>query len=310
MTKITLSLVLIVFKFLLVCGLQEPYRNSIVDTCSIEKKSCQLHNDNLIDSISAIDVAECRQLCFDFDFCKFFSHFGPNNYPISDYCMLFSSCAVLEDCNDCYTEDKLCYGSCGSNVESKLGDNVIESISDMALEHGCKKHCLDNANCLYYTHYGKENDHYPDLCVLLSDLKAPLEECNHCVTSIPDCKNYPPKACKFTINDEDVFYDSYLFNSTETTVKFPLAANLECEATLLAIGDGGKGDYYGGGGSGYVKSDLINIYFTEYQVKRRDCPNEDTTCVLDKEGNMVLYANKGEDGNFHGGHAHGGNGYR
>jgi len=307
MEKITLCL--IAFKFLLVCGLQEPNQNVLFDTCPVENKFCQLHQDNLIDSISAIDIDECRQLCIDLNECKFLSYFGSNNYPIYDYCMLFSSCEVLEDCNDCFSENKQCYGPCGSKVESKLGDNVIEFITDMELEDDCKKLCLDNANCLYYTHYGKENDHYPDLCVLLSDIKAPLEECSHCVTSVPDCKNYPPSACKFTVNDEDMLYDSYLFNSTETIVKFPLAANLECEATFLAIGDGGNG-YTGGGGSGYVKSDLINIYSTEYQVKRRDCPNEDTTCVLDKEGNVVLNANKGGNGgNNYGGNGYSGGGY-
>ena len=54
-----------------------------------------------------------------------------------------------------------------------------------------------------------------------------------------DCKNnfY---TCKFTINDENTFYDSYLFNSYKTIVKFPLASNLACEATFIAIGNGGK----------------------------------------------------------------------
>ena len=87
---------------------------------------------------------------------------------------------VLESCEDCYTEDKLCNGVCGRKLESKLDDNVIEFIPNVVLEHSCKILCLDDIDCLYYTHYGKDNDHYPDLCVLLSDIKAPFQECEHC----------------------------------------------------------------------------------------------------------------------------------
>ena len=75
------------------------------------------------------------------------------------------------------------------------------------------------------------------------------------------------KKSKFSFNDEDMIYDSYLFNSSETTVKFPLATNLDCEATIVAIGKGGPGYCGRGGGSGYVKSDLITINSFNYEVK-------------------------------------------
>ena len=88
------------------------------------------------------------------------------------FALFCSSCSILDNCNDCYTEDRLCHGSCGSNVESKFADNVIEFITDVELEHDCKTQCLDNSNCVYYTHYGKENDHNSDLCILLSDIKG------------------------------------------------------------------------------------------------------------------------------------------
>ena len=83
-------LILVALKFLLVCGLRESYENPIFDTCSIEQKYCQLHNDTLIDSISGFDAEECRQLCIDMDYCKFFTHFGSSSYPFSNHCMLFS----------------------------------------------------------------------------------------------------------------------------------------------------------------------------------------------------------------------------
>ena len=161
--------------------------------------------------------------------------------------MLFSTCSVLENCEDCYTEDKLCYGSCGRNLESKFDENVIEFVPDIVLEHSCKTLCLENTDCLYYTHFGKDNIHYPDLCVLLSDIKAPFQECEHCVTSVPDCKD-SSYACKFTINNENTFYYSYAFTSSDNTVQFPLASKLACQAKFVAIGGGGRSiSDYGGG---------------------------------------------------------------
>ena len=58
-------------------GFLEAFENSPVDTCSVENRMCEIHEDNLISSISAIEVEECRQLCFDLDYCIYFSHFGP-----------------------------------------------------------------------------------------------------------------------------------------------------------------------------------------------------------------------------------------
>ena len=41
--------------------------------------------------------------------------------------MLFANCQVLEYCGEnCKTELKLCYGSCGKNIEGKMTDNVID----------------------------------------------------------------------------------------------------------------------------------------------------------------------------------------
>ena len=185
------ALILVTFAFLFdtTYGFLENFENSAA--CSVENRMCKIHEDNFISSMSAIEVEKCRQLCFDLDNCMYFSHFGPDNYPIKNYCMLFSSCPVLGNCVDCYTEDKLCYGSCGKNVESPLEDNVIEFIPDTVLEHNCKTLCLNNAKCMYYTHFRKDDPNYPDLCVLMTEIKAPFQECEHCVTSVPDCKNKP-----------------------------------------------------------------------------------------------------------------------
>ena len=102
-----------------------------------------------------------------------------------------------------------------------------------------------------------------------------------------ECKNNP-NSCKFTINNENTFYDSYLFNSSKATIKFPLASNHGCQATFVAIGYGGSFGYHFGGGSGYVEYVVIDISSTEYEVEYSSIKN--------KEGEMIIHANGGGSG--------------
>ena len=254
MKKAAFLLIQLTFQFYLVYGFLEPFENSSLDTCSVEKRSCQIHEDNLMNSLSGIEVEECRQPCFDLNDCKYFSYFGPENYPLKNYCMLYSSCSLLESCEDCYTEDKLCHGSCGRNIESTLEANVIEFKPDVLLEHSCKILCLDRTACII-----------PIMEKTMNTIPIFVFSSPICMTSVPDCENNS-YACKFTINNENTFYDSYLFNSSETNVKFPLASNLACQATFVAIGPGGQGSRDYGGGSGNVEYVVIDISSSEYEV--------------------------------------------
>ena len=217
----------------------EAYNDYFIDTCSIENNSCEIHDENLIESFANTDLEECRELCGYLENCNYFSHFGSDNFPTSNFCMLFSSCSVLEHCGqDCYTEDKLCHGSCGRNFESKQDENVIRWIPDVELERNCKGICLADDSCLYYTYYEQESDHYPNLCILLSDLLSPAQECKHCVTSIPDCSNNSYISCKFTINSDQTEHDSHVFTNVSDiiNVTFSPVASLACKATIVAIG--------------------------------------------------------------------------
>ena len=135
------------------------------------------------------------------------------------------------------------------------------------------------------------------LTFFLSNL---AQECDNFLTSVPDCKNNLD-TCKFTINDENTFYDSYLFNCFKTTVKFPLASKLACEATFIAIGNGGKssGNISGGygGGSGYIKNVVIDISSSEYEVTVGESSFKGDSFVKNKEGETIINAPKGGDAN-------------
>ena len=276
----------------------ESYNDFPLDTCSVEKKFCKVNEDNLIEIIIEItDLEECRQRCGDVENCQYFSHFGVNSFPFSDYCALYSSCSLLEDCGeDCYTEDELCNGSCGRNFESIKVDNVIEFIPDVESERNCKGICLADPDCFYYTYYGIESDHNPHLCILLSDLSSPSQECENCFTSLPNCNNTSYISCKFTIDSNQTLRDSLVFTNVDdiVNVTFSPSASLGCKATIIAIGGGGDGDSYGGGGSGYVESEVIDISSTKYEVSVGDWRQD--SFVREKNGQNILLAQPGGHG--------------
>ena len=310
MKEFTSFFVLLNLVFPLVHSHSESYADFPFDTCSIENKSCEIHSDSFIESFTVNDLEECRQLCEYSENCQYFSHFGANNFPLSNHCILFSNCLVLEDCGDCYTEDRLCHGSCGRSFESKHDDNVIELIPDVELERTCKGLCRANADCLYYTHYGRDSAYFPHLCILLSDLPSPSQECENCVTSIPDCSNTSYISCKFSIDSDLILNDSFVFTNVDDTINvtFSLSASLGCKATVIAIGGGGYnyGHGYGGGGSGYVMSDVIDVSSTEYQVSVGQQGQESVFRI--KNGQNVITAQAGRDG-LDSGDTNGGDGY-
>ena len=87
------------------------------DSCWVEEQACLVEGDNLLASIPSVpDVTACRQLCQDTDGCELLSHFGAESFPFREHCLLFSSCGSLHACQNCTTEDRYCYSTCGANV--------------------------------------------------------------------------------------------------------------------------------------------------------------------------------------------------
>ena len=224
--------------------------------------------------------------------------------------------------NSCYSNDSSLDSSCGRNFESQLVDNVIEWIPDVEEELNCKSICLEDAGCLYYTYYDKENEDDPNLCILLSDLLSPIQECEHCITSLPNCNDTSYISCKFSINSDQTLLDSHVFTNifdaiSGIYVSFSPSASLGCQATVVAIGGGGSGGRseagcYGGGGSGYVKSDVIDISSKGYQVlvDIRNDYAQYPWIVRKMNGEDILYAWSGETGCRNGGNGYsGGGGY-
>ena len=97
-----------------------------------------------------------------------------------------------------------------------------------------------------------------------------------------------------------------MFTSLDNTVQFPLASNLACKATFVAIGSGGNSRCSGcGGGSGYISNVLVNISSTEYEVTVGGRYDVGDSFIKNTEEVTIIKANRGGNAYFGGG----GNGY-
>merc|ERR1711892_617486 len=237
------------------------------DRCTLDNQACQA--DSIIDTFGGVNLEECRALCSDTADCKFITFFGPESFPLHDYCFLFSDCSIQLDCEDCVTETEVCFDTCSTSTEGRLGEeNILDIKFDVEAEVQCKLLCRENSACEVYTYFHSWDETlkiFPNSCFLTSRLVEPIQTCDNCKTGYPDCDNLPttttaptPK-CGFTIDDSPTVYQSFMFTkTTPTNVSVSKPQHANCLLNIVLVGGGGASDY-GGGGSGYVKKHTINI---------------------------------------------------
>ena len=126
--------------------------------CSVEGEACDVGKKNLLTSYAGVEtVRECEALCADNLDCEFITHFGPDSFPFRNYCMLFSECGRLTECQDCTTSttsEELCFPPfCSSKLEGPLKENVLEIIPGVEDERSCKAACRNQSECKAYTYY-------------------------------------------------------------------------------------------------------------------------------------------------------------
>ena len=150
--------------------------------------------DNIISINTGVStLVYCRQLCHDEPACAFLTYYGPDSFPFSDNCILYSSCEGLYPCENCFTEESSClpvdFQVCSSSLESHLGDNMLQFITNVEDEANCKSKCSGVDDCTFYTYHNLSDPGIPGGCFLLSnlDLGVPLKSCPHCKTGPLDC---------------------------------------------------------------------------------------------------------------------------
>ena len=78
--------------------------------CYVDNEACDTNEDNLITSITGVtSLEDCRAHCYGESLCKFFTYYGPDSFPLSNICMILSSCEDTFQCDDCHSEDSFCF---------------------------------------------------------------------------------------------------------------------------------------------------------------------------------------------------------
>ena len=79
--------------------------------CYIDNEACDTTENNLIDTITDVrSLEECRGLCYrNYTLCNFFTFYGPDSFPLSNICMILSSCDETFQSDGCHSEDSFCF---------------------------------------------------------------------------------------------------------------------------------------------------------------------------------------------------------
>jgi len=286
---------------------------SSLDTCSVTNQACEGH-DNLINAFPEIySIQECRELCKNTARCNVYSYHGKDNFPFDNFCMTYTKCSLLHDCEDCFTEAKPCFDVCDIQTEGSFGHDTVAVITNVVDEPSCVIQCRMNQDCKFYTYYTASDPDYPSWCILLSDIKDPIKPCLHCRTGFPDCKVISPDFCHFSVGDNDKLTS---YKATDTyeniTLGFPAEALFSsCDLTIIAIGGGRSHDssyYRSGGGSGYIETASISPIANRPLLVNVGAVNEESR-VDTAAGENILRAQPGKHGtDYNGGDGYSGGG--
>merc|ERR1712179_633005 len=153
--------------------------------CSEDNVACIAHTDNLVEYIGGIsDVDECRQLCNDESQCQYLTYYDSTSFPYSEACFLLKNCDERVLCENCRSEKKNCFPSCGYAYTGKIDNNVLELLPDVASTLDCGNSCHALEDCTFYTFFPDSNN-----CYLLSELLEPIQSCTNCLTGPDTCKD-------------------------------------------------------------------------------------------------------------------------
>ena len=223
-----------VFSFLIifVSGATDGDMDSPV-TCSREGVVCEYGQDNLLDQVPGVPTVDmCRQLCIDMENCQYFTFFNENATPVPGFCELFKSCETVNNCSNCHTEHIECTRTCGTNVIGDLVENIQDVISNIESEMACKKLCLQNSTCSFYTFFLANDTLYHGSCFLLTEFVFPAQPCSTCITGPVDCSS--GVGCSLNMNGESS--QSLMLTDVSKTSEISInGLGGSCSLTLLVV---------------------------------------------------------------------------
>jgi len=231
--------------------------------CTLENQMCEMH-ENVITIVTGVSsIAECKVICDEEATCQYLTYYKEESPSLSEACVLYTSCDVLRDCKGCITASVACQqltGLCSQPLESHIGNNLLEFVSDLPEEEDCHAACFTEKLCSFYRFHASTDPVFPGACFLLTHLLAPVLPCQHCRTGLSDCSD--TNGCFFLLDDTTVANTTTSLLVTDTfspTAVQPVALGT-CSLNIVAIGGGGGSSNSGaGGGSGHVLATTHNI---------------------------------------------------
>merc|ERR1719295_942002 len=248
--------------------------NEDMEQCgSCKNSGCVVHNENLVKTVPGVwSVEECWDLCRNESACTHLTYFQKEAFPLKNFCYLFSSCEMQNDCSDCVTEAVDC--TCSSSVIGTIDDtNFLKDIPDVNGERDCRQACAKTDECQFYTYLSDQLQ-----CLLLSHLMQPLIKCEYCRTGQVDCSATPStttlstttstmtttqtttaynQPCRIVLPGGEVT-THHKFEASDGTVNITIQDQTGCQLRALLVGGGGGGDL-AGGGSGYFNIHQLQV---------------------------------------------------
>ena len=173
---------------------------------------------------------------------------------------------------------------CSAPIEGTLGSNVVAVIDNVDSAEECDLSCVAEEQCSVYT-FQKSNE--STTCSLLTALGEPINECDSCVTGLPNCEG---SICAF-VDGGFMYPNGLLVKDQEREVEL-LALGACSPPVAVAIGGGGyQLSDLGGGGSGYV--DYTTDFANGGYVKMVAHPSygygsEEDSYVIDKTDDIEI----------------------
>ena len=210
-------------------------------TCASNNTLCEVSQDNLINAYGGVpSLAECRQMCYDTEECSFITYYGQESFPLNQFCTLLKDCEVTRPCEDCVSETRNCYWTCGYHFTGVMNNNTIGIIPGVTSDWECRDECRGNQDCHFFTYFTADHPSLPQWCTLQSRLQEPFHSCESCLTAPINCENIFDWPCFLNINGKE-FTKSYKFTDQNVVNNVTLVnkGNKNCQVRMLLVGGGG-----------------------------------------------------------------------
>ena len=266
-------------------------------TCSIEDVQCEYTEDNLIDNLGHVySEEECRLICLDNEECQFITYFNASAKPVPNICRIFKTCDSVLPSENCVSQNMECFDLCSSNIIGLMDENVIDIVMNIETENACKDLCTTTNPCSWYTYFNENDPTYHETCFLLKDLLPPLEvyKTETVSTGPQNCT----KICPFDIYSSN---PQSLMLTEDDTDRGDMEVNVlstgTCTLRVLAVGGGGRGSGRDeGGGSGFVKYQIIDLEIGPHTLQVHVGTENEASYINIDNGTMMISADRGGSG--------------